>query len=99
MPVVVSRLINARRHWLALQISTVLGMGPEKVGAHAYLLRYAKGPMEGNALQRRVRDVGGVPEVRIGHAGRYTVLIIPAILLLLSEAGLGLCQSFWKAVS
>ena len=52
MPVVVSRLINARRHWLALQISSVLGMGPEKVGALAYLLRYLEGSMEGNALQR-----------------------------------------------
>lgn len=31
LPVVVSRLINARRHWLALQISSLLGMGPEKV--------------------------------------------------------------------
>lgn len=59
MPVVVSRLINARRHWLALQMSTLLGMGPEKVGAHAHLLSYAKGSMEGNALQRRMQDVGG----------------------------------------
>lgn len=31
MPVVVSRLINARRHLLALRIATLLGMGPEKV--------------------------------------------------------------------
>ena len=31
LPVVVSRLINARQHWLALQISSLLGMGPEKV--------------------------------------------------------------------
>ena len=52
MPVVVSRLINARRHWLALQISSVLGVGPEKVGAPAFLLRYAEGSMEGNALPR-----------------------------------------------
>ena len=52
MPVVVSRLINARRHWLALQISSLLGLGPEKVRAHAYLRRYTEGLMEGNALQR-----------------------------------------------
>ena len=30
LPVVVSRLINARRHLLALRIATLLGMGPEK---------------------------------------------------------------------
>ncbi|KAK9907253.1 hypothetical protein WJX75_000093 [Coccomyxa subellipsoidea] len=34
MPVVVSRLINARRHLLALRIATLLGMGPEKVLVH-----------------------------------------------------------------
>lgn len=31
LPVVVSRLINGRRHLLALRIATLLGMGPEKV--------------------------------------------------------------------
>ena len=35
LPVVVSRLTNARKHWLALQISSLLGMGPEKVRPQA----------------------------------------------------------------
>lgn len=39
LPVVVSRLINTRRHWLALQISSLLGMGPEKVRSVHCLLQ------------------------------------------------------------
>ena len=35
LPVVVSRLTNARKHWLALQISSLLGLGPEKVRSRA----------------------------------------------------------------
>ncbi len=38
LPVVVSRLINARRHLLALRIATLLGMGPEKAGTPCSLL-------------------------------------------------------------
>ena len=38
LPVVVSRLINARRHLLALRIATLLGMGPEKAGTPYALL-------------------------------------------------------------
>lgn len=36
LPVVVSRLVNARRHRLALQISSLLGMGPERVGTQVH---------------------------------------------------------------
>ena len=39
------------------------------------------------------------PKLHMGHAGRYLVLTTPNILLLLSEAVLGSCQSFSEAVS
>ena len=42
---VVSRLTNARKHWLALQISSLLGMGPEKVQTRAMLLGLAASPL------------------------------------------------------